>query len=110
MRGFGGVFGFGFGGEYLAGSRDGIALVIQETLDAEGHLDVALTVEALAGSTFIGLELRELSFPEAEDVGGHIAELGYIANAEVELVRNDCWPGGDDLANWMMCGHVGLQY
>ena len=97
LRGFGGVFGFGFGGEDLAGAGDGVALVVEEALDAEGHLDVALAVEALAGAALVGLELGEFGLPEAEDVGGNIAELGYIANAEVELVRDDGWLGGNGL-------------
>jgi len=93
---------FGFSGEDLAGAGDGVALVIEQALDAESHLDVALAVEALAGAAFIGLELRELSLPETEDIGGDIAQLCYIADAEVELVRNDSWLRGNCLANWMM--------
>jgi len=102
LGGFGGFFSFGLGGEGLAGAGDGIALVVQQALDAEGHLDVALAVEALAGATFVGLKLGELSLPEAQDVGGDIAQLRYIANAEVELVRNDGWLRGNCFANWMM--------
>ena len=93
--GFGGFLGFGFGGEDLAGAGDGVALVVEQALDTEGHLDVALAVEALAGAAFVGLELRELCLPETEDVGGHVTQLGYIADAEVELVRNDGWLGGN---------------
>jgi hypothetical protein len=110
LRSFRGVLGFGFGGKDLAGSGDGVPLVVQEALDAEGHLYVALTIEALAGAAFVGLELRELGLPEAEDVRMHIAQLSHIANAEVELVRNDCRLGGDDFANWMMRGHLSLKY
>ncbi len=98
----GGFFNFGFGGEDLPGAGDGVALVVEQALDSEGHLDVALAVEALAGATLVGLELRELGLPETQDVGGDIAQLGYIPNAEVELVRNDGWLGGNCLANWMM--------
>jgi hypothetical protein len=102
LGGFGGFFGPGLGREGLAGAGDGVALVVEQALDAERHLDVALAVEALAGAAFVGLELRELGLPEAEDVGGDIAQLRYIANAEVELVRNDGWLGGNCFANWMM--------
>ena len=83
------VFEFGFGGEDLAGAGDGVALVVEQALDAERHLDVALAVETLAGAAFVGLELRELGLPEAQDVGGDVAELGYVPDAEVELVRDD---------------------
>jgi hypothetical protein len=74
--------------EDLAGSGDGVALVVEEGLDAEGHLDVSATVEALAGAAFVGLELGELALPEAEDIGGDLAQSGYLADAEVELVRD----------------------
>ena len=102
LGGFGGFFGFGLGGEGLAGAGDGVALVVEQALDAESHFDVALAVEALAGAALVGLELRELGLPETQDVGGDIAQLRYIANAEVELVRNDGWLGGNCLTNWMM--------
>ena len=110
LGGFGNVFGSGFGGEDLAGAGDGVALFVEEALDAEGHLDVALAVEALARATLVGLELRELCFPETENVGRDIAQLGYIANAEVELVRNDGWLGCNCFADWMMGGHCYLSY
>ena len=74
--------------EDLAGSRNGVALVVEEGFDAEGHLDIAAAVEALAGASFVGLELGELALPEAENVGGDLAQPGYLADAEVELVRD----------------------
>jgi hypothetical protein len=79
---------FEFALEDLASAGDRVALVIEKALDAEGHLDVATTIEALACAAFVRLELRELALPETEDVGGDFAELGDIADAEVELVRN----------------------
>ncbi len=48
----------------------------------EGHLDVAFAIEALAGSTLVRLELRELALPEAQDVGGDITEFSDFADAE----------------------------
>ena len=81
-----------FGLEDLAGAGDGVALVVEEGLDAEDHLDVAAAVEALAGAAFVGLELGKFALPEAEDVGGQVAEFGDFADAEVELVR-DFRPG-----------------
>jgi hypothetical protein len=74
--------------EDLTSTGDGVALVVEEGFDAEGHLDVATAVEALAGAAFVGLELGELALPEAEDVGWDLAEPGYFADAEVELVRD----------------------
>jgi hypothetical protein len=100
--GLGGVLGFGFGGEDLAGAGDGVALVVEQALDAQSHLDVSLAIQALAGATFVWLELRELCLPETEHVGGDVTELGYIADTEVELVRDDGGLRGNDFANWMM--------
>ena len=79
---------FKFAFEDLAGSRDGVALVVEKSLYAEGHLDVAATIEALTGAAFVGLELGKFALPEAEHVGGNLAEPGYLADAKVELVRN----------------------
>ena len=88
--------------EDLACAGDGVALVVEEALDAERHLDVASAIEALAGAAFVGFELRELALPEAQDVGGNVAEFGDFADAEVELVR-DVGPG------WLgwFCGLAG---
>jgi hypothetical protein len=74
--------------EDLASTGDSVALVVEEGFDAEGHLDVATAVEALASAAFVGLELGELALPETEDVGGDLAQPGYLADAEVELVRD----------------------
>jgi len=49
----------------LTGAGDGETLVVEERFDAEGHLDVAAAVEALAGSAFVGVELGKFTLPEA---------------------------------------------
>jgi hypothetical protein len=74
--------------EYLSGARDGVALVIEKTLDAHRHLDVAAAVETLAGATFVRFELWEFALPKAKNVGRNIAELGHFADPEIELVRD----------------------
>src|SRR5581483_793930 len=89
--------------EDLARAGDRVALVVEQALDAQRHLDVALPVEALAGAAFVGLELRELGLPEAQYVGGDLAEPRDIADPEVELVRN---LRSDGLANWLMGSHA----
>ena len=92
--------------EDLASARDGVSLVVEEALDAEGHFDVAFAIEALAGAAFVGLQLWELAFPEAQDVGGDIAEFGDFADAEVELVR-DIRPGGlVGFSDWLVLRHA----
>jgi hypothetical protein len=103
--GDGGWLGGGFGLEDLAGTGNGVALVVEEALDAEGGFDVALAVEALACAAFVGLELVEFGLPEAEDVGGDVAEASDVADAEVELIGDDNRLGGDGLANWVVGTH-----
>ena len=71
-----------------ARAGNGVSLVLEEGLDAQGHLDIAAAVEALSGATLVGLELRELTLPKAQDVGGDLAEACHLADAEVELVRD----------------------
>ena len=72
----------------------------------KGGLYVAATVEALAGAAFVGLELRELTLPKAQNVGGDVAELGDFSDAEVELVR-DVGPGCRvGSADWLMLRHA----
>jgi hypothetical protein len=70
----------------LASAGEGVSLGVDEALDFEGHLDIAAAVKALAGSAFIGLELRELRFPEAQDVGLDGADARHITDLEVEAI------------------------
>ena len=91
---------FRFDFEELPRAGDRIALIVQEPLDAEGHLDVATTEETLTGSALVGLELRELAFPEAKDVGGDVAEPGDLADAESRVCRGS--PRA--LWTWRRCG------
>jgi hypothetical protein len=97
---------FEFTFEDLTSTGDGVSLVVEQAFDAQGHFDVAATVEALAGAAFVRLELRELALPETEDVGGDVAEFGNLADAEVELVR-DVGPGGwGGFADWLVLRHA----
>jgi hypothetical protein len=90
----------------LAGAGDGVALVVEEGFYAEGGFDVAAAVEALAGAAFVGFELGEFALPEAEDVGGNVAETGYFADAEVELVGYLRGCSRRTFANWLMLRHA----
>jgi hypothetical protein len=90
----------------LACAGDCVALVVEEAFNSEGHLDIAAAIEALAGSAFVRLELREFALPEAEDVGRNVAESSDFADAEVEFVR-DVRPGwGSGFADWLMLCHA----
>jgi hypothetical protein len=72
----------------MARAGEGVAFPVDEALDFESGFDVAATVEALAGSTFAGLELGELRLPEAQDVGFYATDAGDIADFEIETVWN----------------------
>lgn len=91
LRGFGPGGGTACGArvERLAGAGDGESLLVQEALDLEDKFDVAAAVKALAGAALVGLELGELGFPEAEDVGLDGANAGDVADFEVEAVGDD---------------------
>ena len=90
----------------LTRARDRVALVVEKRLDVEDGFDIAAAVEALAGAALVGLELGELALPEAQDVGGDVAEARDFADAEVELVR-DVGPGGRRVsADWLVLCHA----
>src|ERR1700722_2669108 len=72
-----------------ARTRDGKAVFVEKLLDPYHRFHVALTVHALPGAAFDGLELRKLGFPETQHVGRQAAEIGDFANAEIELVRDN---------------------
>ncbi len=72
--------------ESMARARQRVALAMNEALDFERQFHVAPAVEALAGATFVWLELRKLRLPEPQHVGFNFADTGYVANLEVEAV------------------------
>ncbi len=95
------------GFEELAGSGDGVTLVVEEGFDAEGHFYVAAAIKALTGAAFVGLELGELALPETKNVGGDVAEFSYFTDAEVELIRNLRSGWGSGFADWLVLRHAG---
>ena len=102
-----GLIGAGFSLEDLAGTGDGVALFIKQLLDAEGPLDVAFAIEALAGAAFAGLELGEFGLPESKDVGLDLEQAGDVTDAEVELIGNlgDSPDGVGVSADWFVLSH-----
>ena len=76
------------GTEGVACARESVAFAVDEALDLESHLDIAPAVEALTGAALAGLELRKLRFPEPQDVGFDFADASYVANLEIETVRD----------------------
>ena len=95
------------GFESLAGARNGVALIVKESLDAEGHFDVATAKEPLTGASFVRPELGKLAFPEAQNVRRDFAKLCDFADAEVEFVRNLARSrGAGALAGWLLRCHM----
>src|SRR6266478_363601 len=74
--------------QVLARARDGVSLFIEQALDANDAFNVPTAIHALAGIALDGFQLRELSFPEAQDVGREPAETGDFPDAEVQLFRD----------------------
>src|ERR1700733_8142031 len=72
-----------------ARAGDGKAVFVEKLPDPHYGFHVALTVHALPGAAFYGLELRKFGFPETQHVGRQAAEICDFANAEIELVRDD---------------------
>ena len=69
--------------QLLAGAGAGESLLVELLLDAQDAFDVALAVHALTRAALHRLELRELGFPETQDIGRQTAQGGYFADAEV---------------------------
>ncbi len=101
-----GFFLLQLGLEDLPRAGNGIALVIEEAFDAQSHFNIAAAIETLAGAALVGLELRKLALPEAQDIGWNVAELGDFTDTEVKLVRDvgpGCW---GSFADWLMLYHA----
>lgn len=91
----------------LSRARDRISLVVKQRFDVQDRLHIAAAVQPLAGAPFVGLQLRELTLPEAQNVSWNVAEPGNLSNAEVQLVRN-LGPGRSCLAsNCLVLRHAG---
>src|SRR6266403_2189443 len=69
--------------------RDGEPVFIKQFLDLYYRLHVALPIHALPSAAFYGLELRKFGFPEAKHIGRQATQAGNLADAEIELVRNN---------------------
>ena len=92
--------------EYLSCAGNGVSLAVEQAFDAQCHFNIAPAIEALAGASLVGLELRKLALPETQDVGRNVAESGDFTDTEVELVR-DVRPGWRGrFADWLMLCHA----
>src|SRR5215469_4436109 len=82
------LFAFAFVAQVLPGAGDGIALLVQELLDANDALYVAAAVHPLAGAAFDWFQLWELGLPESQHVGRQTAQARDFTNPEIKLLRN----------------------
>ena len=78
-----------FSTKLLPGARDGEAFVIEKLLDAQHRLHVFASIHALAGAALDWLELRKFGLPEAQNVGGKLAQAGNFSDAEIKFVGDD---------------------
>jgi len=60
----------------LACASERIALGVDQVLDLQGQLDVVTPIKPLAGSAFVGFQLRKLRLPKAQDIGFDFADNG----------------------------------
>src|SRR5215471_65962 len=63
-------------------------VLVEKTLDAEHHLHVVLSIDALARVVLARPEQIELGLPIAQDVRRHPGEIGHLADAKEQLVRD----------------------
>ena len=59
--------------ENLPRPRNRIPLVIQQRLDTQRHLHIALPIQTLPGAAFIRLQLRKLRLPETQHISRNFA-------------------------------------
>src|ERR1039458_7668532 len=78
-----------FAAQLLARAGDGESLLIEQPLDVQHALDVALAVHALTRAALYRLQLRELGLPETQHVGRQVAQRGHFADAEIKFVGDE---------------------
>src|SRR5262249_18851454 len=73
--------------ELLLGAGDGVALFVEQLLDAPDDFDLAVGVHALARLALGRVQARELGLPVAQDVGLDVERLAGFADLVIELRR-----------------------
>src|SRR5215831_7822287 len=91
----------------LASAGNGVALLVQQALDAHHALDITFTIHALAGIALDRLQLRKLGFPETQNVGRKAAQARDLADAEVKLFRDQDFAGLGRLSVALLFGTHG---
>jgi hypothetical protein len=90
--GAGAGFAQGAGGELafqlLLGAGDGVALVVEELLDAPDDLELFLAVDALPRAALARAQRRKLGLPVAQDVRLDAERFTGLADLVVEALLN----------------------
>src|SRR5262249_29128795 len=74
--------------QLLARTGDRVALAVEQLLDQQDHLDVALAVQALLRPRFVRRHPPELGLPVTQAVGLHARDPAHLADPVVEAIRN----------------------
>lgn len=67
-------------------TRQGVTFAINQPLDLYRDLHVTLAIEPLAGSALVGFQLRELRFPEAQNIRLDLEKTCNIPDLEIETI------------------------
>ena len=68
------------------GAGDGKTLVVQQGLNPVDQLDVLQLIDPVAGPILLGSKGREFLFPEAQDVGLDLGDVGNFADGVIQAV------------------------
>src|SRR2546423_11721544 len=89
----------GLSAECLPRTGDREPFFVKQPFDAKDALYVELAVHPLPGAALGGLQLRELSLPEAQYIAGQPAQAADLADAEIEFIWNQ-----DFARSWLARG------
>ena len=77
------------GTQMLSRASYGESLFIKKFFYTQHVFNVFVTIHALSGAALNRLELRELGFPEPQDIRRQTTQLGNFSDPEIEFVRDD---------------------
>jgi len=99
---------FRSGVERLTCAGQGVALIVDELLDAQCELYFFTPIEPLAGPALVRFQAGKLGFPKTQHVRFDSADPRHVADAKVEPVGN--FGGRRDALLGGMCCHPNLHY
>jgi hypothetical protein len=71
-----------------ARAGDGESFAVQQSLDLENNLHVALAIEPLPAAAFVRFQLRKFRLPKSQHICGQTAQACNIANSKIQFVWN----------------------